>query len=233
MRSLKIAVFGFALAAVLILASCETTNRLGMYNFEGATMASEMRTPPPPRLDIRYNVTLDSHNAFYSSLSVLTNIAKAAQAEKAEQAMREALSSVDVPGIILSDSAAACENALGTTAEERQSQADYVLTLSIHEWGIEADSPGSAVKLRVRMTARIVDRRTDDLVWRRDLSVAQPASPQVFGLGQIVGNMVTATALSNMNADELQSGFLELARETAARVAQLLERDLDRARFGY
>jgi ABC-type uncharacterized transport system auxiliary subunit len=233
MRFVKIAAFGFVLAAALVLASCETTNKLAMYNFEGARMASEMRTPPPPRLDIRYNVTLDSKNAFYSSLSVLTNIAKATQAQKAEQAMRDALSSVDVPGIILQESAAACANALGTTAEERRSQADYVLTLDIREWGIEADSPGSAVKLRVRMTARIVDRRTDDLAWRRDLSVAEPASPQVFGLGQIVGNMVTATALSNMNADELQSGFLELARKAAATVARLLERDLDRARFGY
>ena len=57
------------------------------------------------------------------------------------------------------------------------------------------------------MTALITDRRTDDLVWRRTLSVSQPASPQIFGLGQIIGNMVTATTLSNMTTEELASGF--------------------------
>ena len=63
--------------------------------------------------------------------------------------------------------------------------------------------------------------------------MAQPASPAVFGLGQIIGNMVTATALSNMTPDELAAGFRELARETARVVARLLERDLARARGGY
>jgi ABC-type uncharacterized transport system auxiliary subunit len=232
MKSVKITATGLALAAALVLASCATTNRLYMYNFEGARLASEMRTPPPPRLDIRYNVTLDHNNVLFSSLSVLTNIAKAAQGEKAEQAMRDALAAVDVPGIILVESSAACGAALGTTAEERRSQADYLLILDIREWGIEADSPGSAVKLRVQLTARIVDRRTDETAWRRTLSVAQPASPEVFGFGGIVGNMVTATVLSNMNVDDLEAGFAELARETAAVIARNLQRDLDRVRFG-
>jgi ABC-type uncharacterized transport system auxiliary subunit len=231
MRSVTIGAAGLALAAALVLASCATTNKLDMYNFEGARLASEMRTPPPPRLDIRYDVTLDHNNVLYSSLSVLTNIAKAAQGEKAEQAMRDALAAVDVPGIILVESSAACGAALGTTAEERRTQADYLLILDIRRWGIEADSPGSAVKLRVELTARLVDRRTDDTAWSRSLSVAQPASPDVFGLGGVVGNMVTATVLSNMNVDQLEAGFADLAREAAAAIARHLERDLDRARF--
>jgi ABC-type uncharacterized transport system auxiliary subunit len=230
---LKIFAVGLALAAALALVSCATTNRLAMYNFEGALLASEMQTAPPPRVDIRYNVTLDPNNAVYSSLSVLTNIAKATQGEKARQAMSDALSSVDVPGIILAESSAACADTLGTTTEERRSQADYVLTLSIHDWGIEAESARSAVKLRVRMNARITDRRTDNLVWSRTLWVAQPASPTVFGFGQIIGNMVTATVLSNLTPDELADGFRELARETARVVARLLERDLAMARGGY
>jgi ABC-type uncharacterized transport system auxiliary subunit len=219
-------------ALALALASC-ATNNLATYQFEGTTLASEMMVPPPPRMDIRYDVTLDPHNVVYSSLSILTNIAKAAQGQKAEQAMRDALSFVDVPGIILSESSAACVAALGTAAEERRSQADYVLTLSIQDWGIEAPSAWSAVTLKVRMTAQISDRRTDDLVWRRTLHVSQPASAQLFGLGQVVGNMVTATVLSNMTADELESGFGELARQTAGTVARLLERDLYKARAHY
>jgi len=228
----KFPVVGCACAVAIVLASC-ATNNLATYQFEGTRLASEMMAPPPPRMDIRYDITLDPNNVVYSSLSILTNIAKAAQGQKAEEAMRDALSFVDVPAIILSESAAACAAALGTTPEERRSQADYVLTLSIQDWGIEAHSAWSAVTLKVRMTAQISDRRTDDLVWRRTLHVSQPASPQLFGLGQVVGNMVTATVLSNMTADELESGFGELARQTAGTVARLLERDLYDARVRY
>jgi len=233
MKYTKTAAVGLALAAVLVLASCETTNKLAIYNFEGARMYSEMQTPPPPKFDMHYDVMLDSHNIFFSSLSVLSNIAKATQSENAKAAMADALSSVDVPDIILRESANACGTSLGTTAEERRPDADYVLTLSIHEWGIEADSPASAVRLKVRLTARIIDRRADDLVWRRTLTVSQPASTAVFGLPSFVGDMVTATALSNMTADDLEAGFRALAQETASSVGRLLQKDLDWARYGY
>ena len=229
----KCTALGLSLAAALALASCETTNNLSMYQFEGTWLASEMEVPPEPQVSIRYDITLDPTNAFASSLNILTNIAKAAQGQKAEQAMREALSSVDVPGIILAQSSAACVDALGATATERSSEADYILTLSIRDWGIEAASAGTAVRLWVRMTARITDRRTDDLVWRRTISVSQPASPQIFGLGEIIGNMVTATTLSNMTPEELASGFGELGRQIAEAVAGQLGSDLDSARAGY
>ena len=39
----------------------------------------------------------------------------------------------------------------------------------------------------------------------------QPADPEMFGIGNILGNMVTATVLSNMTEDDLARGFKELA----------------------
>jgi hypothetical protein len=232
MKSISMRVAGCALAGALALASCTTTNNLAMYQFQGTRLASEMEVPPPPRMDVRYDVNLNSHDVVGSSLSILTNIGKATQAQKAEQAMREALASVDVPGIIRAQSTAACVDALGAETVDRRSEADYVLTLSIRDWGIEAASPGTAVKLRVRMIALITDRRTDDMVWRRTLSVSQAASPQIFGLGQIIGDMVTATTLSNMTTDELATGFSELGRQIAGAMAWRLGRDLDSARAG-
>ena len=44
--------------------------------------------------------------------------------------------------------------------------------------------------------------------------------------------MVTATVLSEMTEENLTRGFRELGSLTARRVAMILERDLDRARFG-
>jgi ABC-type uncharacterized transport system auxiliary subunit len=220
------------LALALVLASCQTVNKLDTASFEGATLAADMQTPPAPRLDIRYDITLDSRNPVYSTLSVMTNIAKAGQAHKAENAMREALSSVDVPSIILDKAYVACAAALRAQYEKQETRADYLLLLSIHDWGIEATSPGTAVTLHIRLTASLFRNQGGDVIWRRNFTVNDPASPEMFGLGQIVGTMVTATVLSNMTAQQLADGFEELARRSARSVAKHLQSDLRSARYG-
>lgn len=221
-----------ALALVLLLVSCTTVNKLATSDFDGATLAADMQSPPEPRLDIRYDVTLDRNNPIYSAFSVMTNIAKAGQAQKAESAMREALSSVDVPDVILEEAYAACASTLQTQLEERKLRADYLLLLEIHEWGIEASSPGSPVMLHIRLTANLYRTFGGELVWRRDLIVDDPASSDMFPIEGIVGDMVTATVLSSMTAEELAYGFTELARRSARSVSRLLERDLYSARYG-
>jgi hypothetical protein len=217
-------------AVAVVMASCATVNGLDTYDFQGSSLAAHMRTPPEPRMDVSYDVTLDSHNPFYSALSVMTNLAKAAQAEKAQDAMREALLSVDLPAIIRDQSFSACAFALGTEQAERTADSDYLLDLEIRDWGIEASSPSSAVMLRVRLTASLYKTSGRELLWQRDIRTSSPASPAMFAVGQVIGNMVTATALSNMTADELAKGFTELGRESARAVVRQLQRDMNRAR---
>ncbi len=215
-----------------LLASCATVNRLERYDFKGATLAAAMQTPPEPRLDVSYYVALDKHMPVYSALSVMTNLAKAGQAEKAAGAMRGALASVDVPEILFSESYAACAAALDAEQEPERTHADYVLLLSIHDWGIRAHSFGSAVSLRIHLTASLARNAGGELIWRRDMTVNDRASPAMFGLGRIVGNMVTATILSEMSEEDLARGFTELAHRSARSLAHQLENDLTSARYG-
>jgi ABC-type uncharacterized transport system auxiliary subunit len=230
MNVARSAVAAAAAALCLTLASCATVNRLNPADYPGSRLATQMPTPPVPRVNVAYDVTLDSHNPVFSALSVMTNLAKAKQAEKANEAMRQALESVDVPGIVLNESSAACADTLAATPAESRADADFLLVLDVRDWGIEADKPDSSVSLHMSLTASLYRSSDRDLVWQRRVSVDQPASPGMFGLGQIVGNMVTATTLYEMTADELSAGFREMARETARTVARLLARDLDRAR---
>jgi len=214
-----------------LLASCSTVNRLERYDFKGATLAADMQTPPEPRVDVSYYVALDKHTPVYSALSVMTNLAKAGQTEKAAGTMRSALASVDVPEILLRESYAACAAALDAEQEPEGMRADYVLVLSIQDWGIRAHSFGSAVSLRIHLTAGLARSAGGELIWRRDIIVNDPASPAMFGLGRIVGNMVTATILSEMSEEDLARGFTELALRSARSVARQLENDLTSARY--
>jgi len=217
-------------AAALLITSCTTVNKLGMYRFQGSTLAADMPLPPEPKLDINYDVTLDSKNPVYSALSVVSNLSKASQAEKVTVLMKGALADVNVPDIVLRESSAACASALGADQAGQGAPSDFLLGLEIRDWGIRADSPGSVVSLHIRLTASLVHQRDRDLAWRREISVDQPANPSMFGLGQIAGNIVTAEVLSRMTEQDLARGFRELALEASRSVARRLDRDVFDAR---
>jgi ABC-type uncharacterized transport system auxiliary subunit len=218
-------------AAALLLAGCMTVNHLDRYDFENARLAVDLHTPPEPQLRIDYNFQMND-SPVISALRVMSNLAKANQASRARDLMRHALMEVDVPGIVRSESFRACASSLGTSQVDSIRQADYVLALHIDEWGIEARSPVAVVTLHMKLLASIYPRTVNELAWRREITVDQPAEPDMFGVGTIIGNMVTATVLYDMTREDLERGFRELASMTARRIAYELEGDLDRARFG-
>ncbi len=222
------AVLALAAAAALVLASCTTVSHLESYHLYGSALAAQLLTPPEPTVDVRYDVTLDSHNPVYSALSVGTNLAKASQANKADQAMREALTSVDVPGIVLEQAYSTCVSALQAERHDAVQGADFRLVIDIRQYGIQARSATGNVYLHMALTASIFQVGTGDLVWRRGITINDAANPQMFGLGDIVGNMVTTEALSNLTPDQLATGFKNLAIESGKTVARALERDLNR-----
>lgn len=223
-------VSGVLMAAALGLAGCASANRLGDYDFRGATLSTEMRIPPKPRLDIDFYVNIDPGNAVFSGLSILTNLAKANQASRAETAMRDALAFVDVPEIIRQETGHACSSVLETMDNDSPFSSDFRLVLDIHDWGINARSYGSSASLHMRLTASLYRTASSELLWSRTVTVDQAATPSMFGLGQIVGDMVTAGALAEMTPSDLAAGFTELARTTARSIVRRLERDLDAAR---
>jgi len=220
-----------AVAAVLLLASCTTINNLDRYRVEGSPLAADMQLPPRPSLGIDYSIHFDSHNPLGTALSIGTNIIKASEAEKAEANMREALETVDVPAIVLKETAQSCARALNARLVAREDRADYLLDLDIREFGIKAPSWGSAVRLHLRMIVTLSSARDRDIVWRRAVTVDDPANPQMFGVGQVMGDIVTAGVLSSLTVEQLEEGFRQLARESARSAGRRLERDFSRANW--
>jgi hypothetical protein len=220
----------FLAALGILLAGCATTDRLSRFDFRGSSLAVDMPLPPAPRMQVRYEVSLDRRDPVYSAFSVLTSVAKATQAERARQNMEEAVSEVDIPDLIAKESSRTCAAVLGAQPEDNAACADYLLVLSIHYWGIDAGSSISSVSLRMHLTASLYGLHGSALAWRQELSVHDDASPAMFGLGPIVGNIVTATALSELSVDELEQGFTELGRSMARSISWELREDLASAR---
>jgi hypothetical protein len=228
---------GIAAAALVALgiaalSSCETINRLGEFDFQGHALAAQMRLPPEPTMDVHYHVKVDFSNPLGTALNVGSNIAKAANADRVEMLMRQALGVVDVPGMVRDESYSTSLSVLGAVSEENPDDAEYLLDFDIHKWGIHASSWVSAVTLRMRLTAAIYSNAEKSIVWRREINVERAATPVMFGLDQTVGNFVTSATLAGLSEEDLMNGFDQLARDTALEVSRTLQSDLYDARYG-
>lgn len=219
------------LVACAAFLSCTSVNHLDRYQFGGRTLAANMRLPPEPELDVFYFIHADSKFPFAAVLNIGTNFAKAATAGEAEGKMRRALVSVNVPVIVLKETFYGSSTALATRMTDAPEAADYLLDLEINEYGIHADSPNGAVKLRIKTTARLYEQRARELVWRRTMTQSSDASPEMFGLGPTIGNVLAATALADMSEEELAVGFRNLAKESAREMSRRLEKDLYDVRY--
>jgi len=218
-------------AVCLAITACASVSRLDPYELWGSRLAGRMLPPPEPQVRVTYDVSWDSRHLVHTALSVLTNLAKASQAEKADAAMREALDRVDIPRIVFDQALGSCAEAIGATRVAEGEPADFLLQLDIRSWGIRADSPDASVTLHMEVSAGLFRSLDGEQLWARNLTVDQPASPSMFGLGDIVGTMVTATTLSEMSPEALADGFTSMARSAARETTRLLQRDLDRARY--
>jgi hypothetical protein len=219
------------LTAAAVFVSCTTVNNLDQYRFDGARVAADLRVPPEPEVRVSYSVDIDKENPVATAMSVGTSIAKAAEAQKAEKKMRNALRDVDVPRIVLDESFARSLDALDAEPATEKRYADYVLDIEIEEYGINAGSPGGAVSLSMTIVARMYHRKGGELVWRRRVDQDQPASPFMFGMDHIVGNVLTAGVLANLSEEQMAIGFERLALESARSVARRLEDDLYKALY--
>ncbi len=217
--------------AAALLSSCAGArySPLAEYSFLDATLAADMIVPPEPTLNVFYRITFDPHDPLWTAMSIGTSVLKAAEVEQAEGRMREALATVDVPALLLDQTLSGCSAALGTRRATSPQDADFRLVLDIHEYGLSAEGPGSGVAMTMEVTAALysnVDRR---MIWRRNASIDQPATAQLFGVGHVVGNLVTAAMLANLTTEELAAGFRNLATEAARSLSRRLSRDLDAA----
>jgi len=218
-----------AIAAVALLASCATVNRLDQIRFDDPLLAAVLQPPPPPSLDTWYDLSINTEDPIGTVLRVGSSIVKAAEARKAAERMHEALSEVDVPGVVFEESSLRGARALGAERVDDVRDADLVLEIEIEDYGIDAPSWGSAVSLEIQTTVRLYERRSHDLVWRRHVGVTQRASPEVFGLPGAAETIFTAAMLASLSTEEMVRGFSGLAKYAARVIGETLERDLWKA----
>jgi hypothetical protein len=219
-----------AIGSVLGL-SCVSTGRLGQYEFQGRPLAAVMKAPPRAEVFTDFAVWIDPNDVVGTALRAGTAIAKQVEAQQVRDLMREAVARAEIPEQVRRRILEKGSQILNCDPVQYFQQSEVFLDLKIRRYGIDAGSPFASVQFVIDIKARLRDTRTGARIWRASIRESEPISPSVFGLGEIVGNIVSAVVLAELSEDEIASGLQRLADDAADRVCARLQQAYLESRF--
>lgn len=225
MKTMNRNIVSILLLIVLIATSCYTINKLEGHRFREQTAAAVMITPPPPMVFSEVDVYDEHGSILTQAIKIGTAIAKEVEAGKAQARLRDALADVDIPEYIRQDILWNGAEHLHYDPVDDERNADYNYVIKIEKYGIQAPSWFANVHFIIDLRIRLVDIRTNKLIWRRKVVTREPVHSNIFGVSSIVDDIISASVLSDLSEEELAIGFENLAAFAAGRVAEILFED--------
>ena len=146
-----------------------------------------------------------------------------------EDKLYNALRDTDMRVIMEEELGEFVDSTLGVRVVEERRSADLQLMVDVESYGINAGGSGSSIAFELSAVATLWDLRTGDRIWRTRESVSEPASPELFGLPGVAGNVLSAVALAELSEEEITRGMERLARNAAWDIGLELENDIYRA----
>lgn len=204
---------------------CYTINKLEGHGFGDRSVAAVMIPPPPPMVFSEIDLYTESDHIVAKILKIGTAVAKEVEAGKAQARLRDALSEVDIPETIRLEILWNGADHLHYEPVDDERVADYYYVVKIQRYGIAAPSWFADVHFLIDLRVRLMDARTEKLIWRRKVVVREPVSFSLFGANAFVGDIISASALADLSEEELAVGFENLSAFAAGRVADILFED--------
>ncbi len=225
----KVTLLLLVLILGLTLLQCGSSNRLREYEFRSKTAAARMSAPPRAQVFSESFFNPGSGDIVSAAINLGTSIVKGVEAAKAQKRLNAAMEQVDVPEHIRRQTLKRCAEYLHFQPINSTSDADFLYLMKIKKYGIEADSWNSSVYFKIDVRIKLIDNKKNIEVWKRTVRENQLISGEAFGLGDAVGNVVSAVALSQLTEEEMIVGFSHLAEYVADRIAERIQNDYIKA----
>ncbi|MBN2031005.1 hypothetical protein JW824_12270 [bacterium] len=207
----------------IVIIRC-SSNRLHEYEFNETTVAAMMATPPRAQI-FSDSFYLGSQGLVETAIRIGTSIGKEIQLRQAQQRLDNAMTQVNIPEQIRKRTLEQSSEYLYFYPLEETKGADFLMMMKIKKYGIEAKSWDASVEFIIDLNVRLIDNVRHIEVWEKTIREKTVITGSIFGLGESFGNVLTASALSDLSEEEMITGFTHLADYTADRVAEKIEED--------
>ena len=220
-------------ASLVVLAAaawtaCGGGHRLAEYDFAGGTLGLvDLGTPRPVLLTGDVDVETDE-GALGAILDAGSRAAKEVSARKARARLDSAADRVDMGELLADPILERGSRYLGTRPVESETEADYLLELDVHDYGIDARSEREA-RLFVVADVVLLHRPTGREIWSTEVRGRDRLVPHVEGV-DLPSDIFTAGGLTQISVDEFERILRGLADVSADAVVDQLREDLRDAR---
>ena len=213
-----------ALGAIILLAAGACGgHHLADYDFVDQSLAVVYFTAPAPRVWTGgYDVEGDS--PLEMVVSAGGRVAREVEARRAQARLDSAAARVDLAGRMADRTLERASRYLGTRAVEDGAEADYLLEVDIRHFGLSARRNGAYMV--VDGEAVLLDGRTGREIWDADVTGSDRVTPGVWGSPDAVGDVVTASVLSQISVEEFEQIVTALTDFVADRIGRELRSDL-------
>jgi len=173
--------------------------------------------------------TADARDFLMGAGLNIATVAKEIEGRRARTRLDSALMHVNVEALLTQRTLDRASRYLGARPVAQRSNADFLLEVDMHSFGIDARDE-SAAYLFMSATAVLLDARTGRELWSHDLHGYDRITPYVQDRAQLPTGIITAGALGQVSVPEFQRVLQELADYSSDRITDELRAALRDAR---
>lgn len=173
----------------------------------------------------------DTDKLLNTIVNIGTTVINSIEANKAQAKLDSAMKKVNVSEIIKTRTLQQSSTLLHFNPTDNTKAADFLFSITINNYGISANSWASSVNFQMDVTLKIYDNATSALIWKTGVNESRPVSSSFFLMGSTAaGNVLTALQMSQLSADQMATGFQNMAEYTANELANKLQKDYAKSR---
>ena len=215
-------------SAVLLLAvtsGCGGGHRLAEYDFAGRSMALVVLSPSSPVLLTPNYGVKESDDIVSAVVKVGSKVARDVEGRRARARLDSAASRVNVADDLAKQTLERTSRYLGMHAVPSAREADFLLEVHLHNYGLDARSE-SAAYLFTESEAVLLDRQTGREIWNAKVHGSDQLTPSVSGTGLPGGGIITAGTLRTVSVADFQEALNQLVTVSSNRIADELRSSL-------
>lgn len=220
----------FIFILIFLLFSCSSSNKLKLYQFNNSTASASEPLAPPATVFTHSSLWIDEQDPLGSLVRIGTTIAKEVEAVKVRAKLDSALELVDIPMQIKEKTLIQCSRFMRYQPVENTADSDFLFTFHIKKYGIEAKNWSATAFFNLKVQVDLLDNKNEKRIWKKKVTVNQPITSRIFGIGESLGNVFTAVALSRLTVDQIANGLENLADFAADEISRKLRDDYMKSR---
>ena len=224
--SLRLLYVGIVTTTLLLTVGCGgPRHHLGEYNFTNRSMASVSIAQPTPGLRTA-GYDLDRAEGLTDAMiRAGMGAAKDVEARRARARLDSATWRSNLTRTLAQQALGRTSRYLGVRAVTSPDDADFLLEIHMHSFGLDARS-SSAAYLYTNAEAVLLDRRTGREIWNVNVHGTDRLTPRVQGATGIPGTIVTAGTLHTLSVADFEDALDQLVSLSSNLIADELRASL-------